>query len=41
MDIMQHGRETISLEDVVGVLRSKEQKQKNEIDDNSGDGLMV
>ncbi|KAL5555285.1 hypothetical protein UlMin_037521 [Ulmus minor] len=41
VDILQHGRETISLEDVVGALKSKEQKRKNEMGEHTGDGLIV
>ncbi|KAL5544596.1 hypothetical protein UlMin_008380 [Ulmus minor] len=41
VDILQHGRETISLEDVVGALKSKEQKRKSEMGEHTGDGLIV
>ncbi|KAL5547642.1 hypothetical protein UlMin_002873 [Ulmus minor] len=40
VDILQHGRETISLEDVVGALKSNEQKRKSEMGDHTGDGLI-
>ncbi|KAL5563211.1 hypothetical protein UlMin_032958 [Ulmus minor] len=41
VDILQHGRETISLEDVVGALKSKEQKRKSEMGEHTGDAAVV
>ena len=41
VDILKHGRETISLDDVVGALRSKELQKKIQVKESSGDGLVV
>ena len=41
VDILQHGREEITLEEVVGALKSKEHKRKIEKDGTSGDGLVM
>ena len=41
VDILQHGRETISVEEVVGSLRAKEEKWKSESGEQAGYGLTV
>ena len=41
VDILQHGRETISVEEVVGSLRAKEEKWKSEGGEQTGYGLTV
>ncbi|KAL5557839.1 hypothetical protein UlMin_034050 [Ulmus minor] len=41
VDILQHGRDTISLEDVVSALKAKEQKWKSDVGEQTGYGLFV
>ncbi|KAL5562397.1 hypothetical protein UlMin_032144 [Ulmus minor] len=41
VDILQHGRDTISLEDVVSALKAKEQKWKRDVGEQTGYGLFV
>ena len=41
VDILQHGRETISVEEVVGSLRAKEEKWKSEGGEQTGYGLTI
>lgn len=41
VDILKHGRETLSLEDVIGALNSKDLQRKNEQKEQSGDSLIV
>ncbi|KAL5552330.1 hypothetical protein UlMin_002506 [Ulmus minor] len=41
VDILQHGRDTISLEDVVSALKAKEQKWKSDMGEQTGYGLFV
>ena len=40
VEILQHGRETISLNDVVGAIKAKEQKRKNDLGEHMGEGLL-
>ena len=39
VDILKHGRENLSLDDVIGALNSKELQQKVEVDSFPGDAL--
>lgn len=41
VDILQHGRETISVEDVVSALKAKKEKWKSEVSEQTGYGLIV
>ena len=41
VNIFEHGREELTLDDMMSALRSKDQKKKNEESNMSGDGLLV
>ncbi|WP_168415623.1 zinc finger domain-containing protein, partial [Acinetobacter indicus] len=41
VDILQHGRESITLEEVVGALKAKEQKKRIVSEGLSGDSLVI
>lgn len=41
MDILKHGKETISLEDVIGALNPKGLQRRSETKERSREGLIV